>query len=105
MVLCRIAGARRRNLGYIMHINTVKRALMGATMLAAAAGAFNTPLHAQGIGQRQDEIIVTASLQGTPTAPTPEAARKEPERVSGATGLVENEGFCRHLRPIDWRRA
>lgn len=77
-----------------MQINTVKRALLGATMLAAAAGAFHAPLHAQGIGQRQDEIIVTASLQGTPTAPTPAAARKELERVPGATGLVEDEGFA-----------
>lgn len=77
-----------------MQINTVKCALMGATMLAATTGAFNAPLQAQGIGQRQDEIIVTASLQGTPTAPTPEAARKELERVPGATGLVEDEGFA-----------
>ncbi|HQS70080.1 MAG: hypothetical protein B7Y36_14170 [Novosphingobium sp. 28-62-57] len=77
-----------------MQINTVKRALMGATMLAATTGAFNAPLQAQGIGQRQDEIIVTASLQGNPTAPTPEAARKELERVPGATGLVEDEGFA-----------
>ena len=77
-----------------MQINTIKRALMGATMLAATTGAFNAPLQAQGIGQRQDEIIVTASLQGTPTAPTPEAARKELERVPGATGLVEDEGFA-----------
>ncbi|PKP90179.1 MAG: TonB-dependent receptor, partial [Alphaproteobacteria bacterium HGW-Alphaproteobacteria-14] len=67
---------------------------MGATMLAATTGAFNAPLQAQGIGQRQDEIIVTASLQGTRTAPTPEAARKELERVPGATGLVEDEGFA-----------
>lgn len=77
-----------------MQINIVKRALMGATMLAATTGAFNAPLQAQGIGQRQDEIIVTASLQGNPTAPTPEAARKELERVPGATGLVEDEGFA-----------
>jgi iron complex outermembrane receptor protein len=94
MALRRIMGARRRNTGYIMHINTVKRALLGATILAATTGAFYAPLHAQGIGQRQDEIIVTASLQGTPTAPTPEAARKELERVPGATGLVEDEGFA-----------
>jgi iron complex outermembrane receptor protein len=94
MALRRITGARRRKLGYIMQINTVKRVLMGATMLAATTGAFNAPLQAQGIGQRQDEIIVTASLQGTPTAPTPEAARKELERVPGATGIVEDEGFA-----------
>lgn len=77
-----------------MQFITVKRALLGATMLAASTGAFHAPLQAQGIGQRQDEIIVTASLQGTPTAPTPEAARQELERVPGATGLVEDEGFA-----------
>ena len=77
-----------------MPIITIKRALLGATMLAASTAATHAPLHAQGIGQRQDEIIVTASLQGTPTAPTPEAARKELERVPGATGLVEDEGFA-----------
>ncbi|WP_234036219.1 TonB-dependent receptor [Porphyrobacter sp. YT40] len=77
-----------------MQINTMKRALLGATMLAATTGAFKAPLQAQGIGQRQDEIIVTASLQGTPTAPAPEAARQELERVPGATGLVEDEGFA-----------
>jgi iron complex outermembrane receptor protein len=63
-------------------------------MLAATAGAFHAPLQAQGIGQRQEEIIVTASASGTPTAPTPEAARRELERVPGATGLVEDEGFA-----------
>lgn len=94
MALRRMTGARRRKLGYIMQINTAKRALMGATMLAATTTAVPAPLHAQGIGQRQEEIIVTASLQGTPTAPTPEAARKELERVPGATGLVEDEGFA-----------
>ncbi|MFO6430525.1 TonB-dependent receptor family protein [Erythrobacter sp. W302b] len=77
-----------------MQFTTVKRALLGATMLAASTGAFHAPLQAQGIGQRQDEIIVTASLQGTATAPTPEAARQELERVPGATGLVEDEGFA-----------
>ncbi len=77
-----------------MQFNTVKRALLGATMLAATAGAFHAPLQAQGIGQRQEEIIVTASASGTPTAPTPEAARRELERVPGATGLVEDEGFA-----------
>lgn len=77
-----------------MHIITAKRALLGATMLAAATTAVHAPLHAQGIGQRQHEIIVTASAAGTPTAPTPEAARRELERVPGATGLVEDEGFA-----------
>jgi iron complex outermembrane receptor protein len=90
----RITGARRRKLGYLMQINTAKSALLRATMLAAAAGAFNTPVYAQGIGQRQDKIIVTANRQGSPTALTPDAARKQLERVPGATGLVEDEGFA-----------
>jgi iron complex outermembrane receptor protein len=72
----------------------IRRSLLTATAIAVAAVALPAPLAAQGIGQRQDEIIVTASLQGTPTAPTPEAARKELERVPGATGLVEDEGFA-----------
>jgi iron complex outermembrane receptor protein len=93
MALHWIAGRADGNRD-IMQINTVKRALLGATMLAASAGAFSTPLLAQGIGQRQDEIIVTATAPGSPTAPTPAAARKALERVPGATGLVEDEGFA-----------
>jgi len=77
-----------------MNAAILRRSLPSATMLAVSAGAFHAPLHAQGIGQRQDEIIVTAAAPGTPTAPTPEAARKELERVPGATGLVEDEGFA-----------
>jgi len=77
-----------------MSFTIAKRSLLSATMLAASAGAFHAPVHAQGIGQRQDEIIVTANLNGTPTAPTPQAAREELERVPGATGLVEDEGFA-----------
>ncbi|MCX9147678.1 TonB-dependent receptor family protein [Erythrobacter sp. WG] len=77
-----------------MNAAILRRSLLSATMLAVSAGAFHAPLHAQGIGQRQDEIIVTAAAPGTPTAPTPEAARKELERVPGATGLVEDEGFA-----------
>ena len=77
-----------------MSFTIAKRSLLSATMLAASAGAFHAPVQAQGIGQRQDEIIVTANLNGTPTAPTPQAAREELERVPGATGLVEDEGFA-----------
>lgn len=73
-----------------MHYLTFRRSLLSATMLAL----FPAAAHAQGIGQRQDEIIVFASASGTPTAPTPEAARAELERVPGATGLVEDEGFA-----------
>lgn len=72
---------------------TFRRSLPSAAMLAAAAAA-HTPLQAQGIGQRQDEIIVTAASAGTPTAPTPQAAREELARIPGATGLVEDEGFA-----------
>ena len=77
-----------------MSFTIAKRSLLSATMLAASTGALHAPLQAQGIGQRQDEIIVTASLQGSATAPTPQAARAELERVPGATGLVEDEGFA-----------
>jgi iron complex outermembrane receptor protein len=94
MALRRFAASRRRKLGYVMQFNTMKRALLSATVLAATTATFHAPVFAQGIGQRQDEIIVVANLQGTATAPTPEAARKELERVPGATGLVEDEGFA-----------
>ncbi|TCD05509.1 TonB-dependent receptor [Erythrobacteraceae bacterium CFH 75059] len=61
-------------------------------MLATLA-AFHAPLQAQGVGQRGEEIIVTASLPGSATAPTPDAARRELQRIPGAVGLVEDEGF------------
>lgn len=77
-----------------MHINAFRRALLRATSLVLVPALLPAAAHAQGIGQRQDEIIVTASLQGSPTAPTPDAARRELERVPGATGLVEDEGFA-----------
>jgi iron complex outermembrane receptor protein len=77
-----------------MNAHATRRSLLTATALVLSATTLAAPLHAQGIGQRQDEIIVTASLQGSPTAPTPQAAREELERVPGATGLVEDEGFA-----------
>lgn len=77
-----------------MRLQSSSRPLLGATVLAASSLALAAPLHAQGIGQRQDEIIVTASFQGTPTAAAPQTARKELERIPGATGLVEDEGFA-----------
>lgn len=77
-----------------MHLHHIRRSLLTATLLAGGAGLCHAPLAAQGIGQRQDEIIVTANAGGTPTAPTPQAARRELERVPGATGLVEDEGFA-----------
>jgi iron complex outermembrane receptor protein len=77
-----------------MNAHSFRRSLLTATACALSATTFATPLHAQGIGQRQNEIIVTASLQSSPTAPTPQAAREELQRVPGATGLVEDEGFA-----------
>jgi iron complex outermembrane receptor protein len=63
-------------------------AALGFALVSASAA------NAQGIGQRQDEIIVTASLDGTATSPSVEEAREELERVPGAIGLVEDEGFA-----------
>ena len=63
-----------------------------ATLSLIALPTFT--LHAQGIGQRQDEIIVTASLDGSPTSPSVEEAREELQRVPGAIGIVEDEGFA-----------
>jgi len=72
-----------------MHICNLSRPLVALTLISLPASV----LHAQGIGQRQNEIIVTASVQGSATAPTAQEAREELERVPGATGLVEDEGF------------
>ena len=46
-----------------MQFNTVKRALLSATMLAASAGAFLAPLQAQGIGQRQCQEATRAAMR------------------------------------------
>ena len=89
----RMRGAPTEFRDFIVSCTVVRRSLLSATMLAAACAA-PAPLHAQGTGQRQEEIIVTAALGGTPTSPTPQAAREELERVPGATGLVEDEGFA-----------
>lgn len=73
-----------------MNLHHFARPLVAASMLVVPASA----LQAQGIGQRQDEIIVTARIQGSPTAPSVQEAREELERVPGAIGLVEDEGFA-----------
>ncbi|WP_416906948.1 MAG: TonB-dependent receptor family protein [Polymorphobacter sp.] len=52
------------------------------------------PANAQGVGQRQDEIIITASRDGTPTSPSIDEARAALQRVPGAVGLVQDEGFA-----------
>ena len=73
-----------------MHIRTIGRPLVAASLIAFPASI----VHAQGIGQRQDEIIVTASVGGTPTSPSVEQAREELQRIPGAIGVVEDEGFA-----------
>ncbi|MDJ0979004.1 MAG: TonB-dependent receptor [Erythrobacter sp.] len=73
-----------------MPIRTFARPLAAASCLVLPA----TALHAQGIGQRQDEIIVSASLDGSPTSKSVEEARAELERIPGAIGVVEDEGFA-----------
>ncbi|WOE74390.1 TonB-dependent receptor family protein [Alterisphingorhabdus coralli] len=73
-----------------MTIYDFGRPLVAITLLACPA----TVLHAQGVGQTQNEIIVTASLAGSPTATTAEEAREELKRVPGAIGLVEDEVFA-----------
>lgn len=73
-----------------MNILRFGRPLVVATLIAYSASI----AHAQGVGQRQDEIIVTGTVGGTPTSPSVEEAREELERIPGAIGLVEDEGFA-----------
>lgn len=73
-----------------MHVLSFARPLVAITLLSCSASF----LHAQGIGQRQDEIIVTAAAAGSPTSPSVEEARAELERIPGAIGVVEDEGFA-----------
>lgn len=70
------------------------RTLILAAALAGTALLPATPAFAQGIGQRQDVIVVTATRIGTPTAPSPDQARRALERVPGAIGFVEDEVFA-----------
>lgn len=65
-------------------------ALLGGTLYAT----LSTTVSAQGIGQRQDVIIVTGTKLGTPTAPSTEQARKTLERIPGAIGFVEDDVFA-----------
>lgn len=61
--------------------------LLATTTLAA---------HAQGVGNRADleDIVVTAALAGTLTAPTDAEARRALERVPGAIGFVPAASFA-----------
>ncbi|VWX57905.1 TonB-dependent receptor family protein [Sphingorhabdus sp. 109] len=70
-----------------------RRRLLRTSLFALYASAAANPAFAQGIGQRQEEIIVTGSRDGTLTSPSIEDARAELQRVPGAIGLVEDEGF------------
>jgi iron complex outermembrane receptor protein len=64
--------------------------------LAAALTLAATPALAQGVGNRADldEIIVTASLAGSLTAPTDAEARRTLERIPGAIGFVPASTFA-----------
>ncbi|OYX95982.1 MAG: hypothetical protein B7Y74_02765, partial [Novosphingobium sp. 35-62-5] len=74
-----------------MSNSTFRPALMaGAATLCLVSAAS----HAQGIGQQQDVIIVTASRTGTLTAPTTGEARAALERIPGAIGFVEDSSFA-----------
>ncbi|WP_299322306.1 TonB-dependent receptor [Parasphingopyxis sp.] len=74
--------------------SAMRHRLLGTSLFALCACAATSSASAQGIGQRQDEIIVTANLNGTPTSPSVEEAREELERIPGAIGVVEDEGFA-----------
>lgn len=54
-----------------------------------------SPAVAQGIGQTQESevILVTASREGTPTAPSIKEARERLERIPGGIGFVEDRVF------------
>src|SRR3989344_3708792 len=70
-------------------------AFLRAALLGGAAFTCVSPALAQGVGQRTDPVIVvTASVTGTPTAPSVEEARKRLEQVPGGVGLVEDTVFA-----------
>jgi len=64
--------------------------------LAAALAFATSPALAQGVGNRTnvDEIIVTASLAGSLTAPSDAEARRALERIPGAIGFVPASTFA-----------
>lgn len=72
-----------------------KTAFRGSVLSGAAAIALLAPAaHAQGIGQQQDVIIVSASRTGTLTAPAVGEARATLENIPGAIGFVEDSTFA-----------
>jgi iron complex outermembrane receptor protein len=72
-----------------------QRHCLSASIIALIAGTGSPSAFAQGIGQVQDSetIIVTASVAGTPTAPSVAEARTKLERIPGAIGFVEDRVF------------
>jgi iron complex outermembrane receptor protein len=64
--------------------------------LAAALTLAATPAFAQGVGNRAtaEDIIVTASLAGSLTAPTDAEARRRLEQIPGAIGFVPASTFA-----------
>jgi iron complex outermembrane receptor protein len=74
-----------------MSFNAIRgAALAGAATLAVFAG----PVAAQGVGQQQNIIIVTAARGGSPTSPSVRDARDALTRIPGAIGFVEDESFA-----------
>ena len=78
----------------MLSVRHMRARLPVSTALAALALA--SPAAAQGIGNRVnlDEIVVTASVTGSLTAPGDAEARRLLERVPGAIGFVEAESFA-----------
>lgn len=72
-----------------------QRHCLSASIIALIAGTGSPSAFAKGIGQVQDSetIIVTASVAGTPTAPSVAEARTKLERIPGAIGFVEDRVF------------
>ena len=66
------------------------------TALAAALAFAATPALAQGVGNRiaAEDILVTASVAGSLTAPTDAEARRTLERIPGAIGFVPASTFA-----------
>lgn len=74
-----------------MSFNAIRgAALAGAATIAVLA----PPVSAQGVGQQQNIIIVTAARAGSATSPSVRAARNALERIPGAIGFVEDESFA-----------
>jgi iron complex outermembrane receptor protein len=82
-------------LGFRINFMTVT-AVRGAVLATAAIASLSiaAPSSAQGIGQQQELIIVTAARAGSPTAPSLREAREALERIPGAIGFVDDSTFA-----------